>query len=170
MGLLYVDEEKCGTIPVLLIQRLEVAGPATEGRSRKASEDEDERPACLVRTSCDRLLAVEHQEGEVRRRQADCGNRSRHQTPGAFPILRALFSRGSVHPRNELSSRIDGAATGSDQKENRHECERAGAKLHKLFFGSRFAGSTQLVSAGIGCLIRSSASDSANFSLSDHNP
>ena len=78
VSLLDVHEEERGAIPVLLIQCFEVAGPATERRSGKAAEDENQRTMRLVHASGDGLRAVESWQSEVGRGLPHGGDRASH--------------------------------------------------------------------------------------------
>jgi len=66
-----VDVCERGTLSELLVEGSDVAGPATEGRSGEAAEDEDERPPADERRERDGALVVRVEELERRQRVPD---------------------------------------------------------------------------------------------------
>jgi len=119
MGFAHVDGQKIGVLFVIVEDLNEVANLATERRSSKAAEDEDERLGAGAFTDVKTVGAVECEETRVRSGVAD-------------------FEIASVHVRQGVADHVEGVprAAGHDTEhdESDHdECAEADAAPHGDF-------------------------------------
>jgi hypothetical protein len=116
-----VDGKKVSVIFVVVVERSDVADLATEGRSGKAAEDQDERFLASTLANMKTFIAVERDQSGVRGVVADFQVSAMHVRQGvthhAVGVLRASGHERQAHKRGD-EQRQDG--TDSDFPKESH--------------------------------------------------